>query len=218
MLFAIGFLLIFLLGGITGVMVAVLPFDWQVTDSYFVVAHFHYVLNGAVVFPIFGAIYYWMPKMTGRHARASGSARSASGSMFVGFNVTFFPMHILGFLGMPRRVYTYDAGLGWDALNLMVSIGVGRLRRSARCSRSYNFVLEPRATASPRRHDPWDGDTLEWATTSPPPDYNFAAIPVVASRHPLWDQQPLPVRRVGRRTTRRARLGAAGRGRRGRRR
>ena len=114
MLFAIGFLLIFLLGGISGVMVAVLPFDWQVTDSYFVVAHFHYVLNGAVVFPIFGALYFWIPKMTGRMLDER-LGKISFWTMFIGFNVTFFPMHILGFLGMPRRVYTYDSGLGWDA-------------------------------------------------------------------------------------------------------
>src|SRR5467141_78995 len=121
MLFAIGFLLIFLLGGISGVMVAVLPFDWQVTDSYFVVAHFHYVLNGAVVFPIFAALYFWLPKMTGRML-SERLGRISFWTMFIGFNVTFFPMHILGFLGMPRRVYTYDSGLGWSTLNLIVSL------------------------------------------------------------------------------------------------
>src|SRR2546425_1821207 len=122
MLFAIGFLLIFLLGGITGVMVAVLPFDLQATHSYFVVAHFHYVLNGAVVFPIFGALYYWIPKMTGRmlHERLG---KVSFWAMFVGFNAAFFPMHILGLLGMPRRIYTYPSGLGWDGLNMVVSLG-----------------------------------------------------------------------------------------------
>ena len=122
MLFALGFLLIFLLGGITGVMVAVLPFDWQVTDSYFVVAHFHYVLNGAVVFPIFGAVVLLAPEDD--RPDAERAARQVSfWTMFIGFNVTFFPMHILGFLGMPRRVYTYQSGLGWDGLNLVISIG-----------------------------------------------------------------------------------------------
>src|SRR5467141_2383477 len=122
MLFSIGFLLIFLLGGITGVMVAVLPFDWQAHDSYFVVAHFHYVLNGAVVFPIFGAMYYWLPKMTG-HLLSERLGKISFWTMFVGFNLAFFPMHILGFLGMPRRVWTYSSGLGWDGLNSIVSIG-----------------------------------------------------------------------------------------------
>jgi cytochrome c oxidase subunit 1/cytochrome c oxidase subunit I+III len=187
MLFAIGFLLIFLLGGITGVMVAVLPFDWQVTDSYFVVAHFHYVLNGAVVFPIFGALYFWLPKMTGRMLDER-LGRISFWTMFTGFNVAFFPMHILGFLGMPRRVYTYDNGLGWDGLNLLISIAsfvfaLGTLLTL------YNFVRSQRRGA-PAPPDPWGGDSLEWSTTSPPPEYNFAAMPVVAGRHPLWDGPP----------------------------
>ena len=122
MLFTVGFLLIFLLGGITGVMVSVLPFDWAVTDSYFIVAHLHYVLNGAVVFPIFGAVYYWMPKMTGKMLNER-LGKWSFWVMFVGFNLTFFPMHILGVLGMPRRVWTYSNGLGWDSLNMIVSIG-----------------------------------------------------------------------------------------------
>jgi cytochrome c oxidase subunit I+III len=194
MLFAIGFLLIFLLGGISGVMVAVLPFDWQVTDSYFVVAHFHYVLNGAVVFPIFGALYYWLPKMTGRML-SERLGKISFWTMFIGFNVTFFPMHILGFLGMPRRVYTYDSGLGWGVLNMISSLfsvvfAAGTLLTLYNIWRS----LKHGELAGP---DPWGADTLEWATASPPPDYNFEAIPVVASRHPLWDQKPLPVARSG---------------------
>src|SRR6476619_7012860 len=189
MLFAIGFLLIFLLGGITGVMVAVLPFNWQVTDSYFVVAHFHYVLNGAVVFPIFGAIYYWLPKMTGRMLDER-LGRISFWTMFVGFNVAFFPMHILGFLGMPRRVYTCDSGLGWDTLHLIISVAsfvfsVGTLLTLFTFART-RF----RGARAPA--DPWHADSLEWTTTSPPPEYNFAAIPVVNGRHPLWDQHPLP--------------------------
>jgi cytochrome c oxidase subunit I len=190
MLFAIGFLLIFLLGGITGVMVAVLPFDWQVTDSYFVVAHFHYVLNGAVVFPIFGALYFWLPKMTGRMLDER-LGKISFWMMFVAFNVTFFPMHILGFLGMPRRVYTYDSGLGWDGLNLLVSVasfffGLGTLLTL------YNF-FRSRRHGAPAPADPWEADSLEWAIPSPAPEYNFAAIPVVTSRHPLWDEpKPLP--------------------------
>jgi cytochrome c oxidase subunit I len=122
MLFCVGFLLIFLLGGITGVMVSVVPFDWQVHDSYFVVAHFHYVLNGAVVFPIFAAMYYWLPTMTGR-VLSERLGKLSFWTMFVGFNVAFFPMHILGFLGMPRRIYTYQGGLGWTGLNQLVSAG-----------------------------------------------------------------------------------------------
>jgi cytochrome c oxidase subunit 1/cytochrome c oxidase subunit I+III len=188
MLFAVGFLLIFLLGGITGVMVAVMPFDWQVTDSYFVVAHFHYVLNGAVVFPIFGAIYYWYPKMVGRQL-PEAIGRASFWVMFVGFNITFFPMHVLGFLGMPRRIYTYDHGLGWDGINLLVSLG------SVAFATGTGLTLLNWARAVRRKEpvpdDPWGGDSLEWATTSPPPLYNFAAIPFVEGRHPLWDRRPL---------------------------
>jgi cytochrome c oxidase subunit 1/cytochrome c oxidase subunit I+III len=184
MLFTMGFLLIFLLGGITGVMVTVMPFDWQVTDSYFIVAHFHYVLNGAVVFPIFGAIYYWMPKMTGRML-SERLGHISFWTMFVGFNVAFFPMHILGLLGMPRRVYTYEPGLGWDSLNLLATIG-GFVFAVGTLITLYNFVVSRRrgAEAGP---NPWNADTLEWAISSPPPHYNFASIPMVHSRHPLWD-------------------------------
>src|SRR3954464_15016527 len=159
MLFTLGFLLIFLLGGITGVMVAVLPFDWQVHDSYFVVAHFHYVLNGAVVFPIFGALYYWLPKMTGKML-SERLGRISFWTMFVSFNLTFFPMHILGFLGMPRRVYTYESGLGWDGLNLLISIaafafGIGAVLTLV------NFAWS-QVRGSPAPGDPWQGDSLEW--------------------------------------------------------
>jgi cytochrome c oxidase subunit I+III len=188
MLFALGFLLIFLLGGITGVMVAVTPFDWQATDSYFVVAHFHYVLNGAVVFPIFGALYFWMPKITG-HMLSERLGKLSFWTMFIGFNVAFFPMHILGFLGMPRRIYTYPSGLGWDALNKIITIfsfvfAVGVLLSLV----NFLWSFVQRVPAGP---DPWGGDSLEWATSSPPPEYNFATIPVVSGRHPLWDQRPL---------------------------
>jgi cytochrome c oxidase subunit 1/cytochrome c oxidase subunit I+III len=175
-------------------MVAVLPFDWQVTDSYFVVAHFHYVLNGAVVFPIFGAIYYWMPKMTGRMLDER-LGKISFWMMFVGFNLAFFPMHILGFLGMPRRVYTYSSGLGWDGLNVLVSIGslvFGLGTVLTLC----NWVWSRKA-GKPAGDDPWEADSLEWSISSPPPDWNFTAIPVVASRHPLWDQRPLPVAESG---------------------
>jgi heme/copper-type cytochrome/quinol oxidase subunit 1 len=183
MLFALGFLIIFLLGGITGVMVASLPFDLQVTDSYFVVAHFHYVLNGAVVFPIFGAIYYWMPKMTGR-LMDERLGKWSFWTMLIGFNVTFGPMHVLGEMGMPRRVYTYGAGLGWDTLNMVISLGsvlfaVGTLLTV------WNVIRSLRHGKNAGR-DPWYADTLEWAMSSPPPDQNFTAVPVVNSRHPLW--------------------------------
>jgi heme/copper-type cytochrome/quinol oxidase subunit 1 len=190
MLFALGFLLIFLLGGITGVMVAAIPFDLQVTDSYFIVAHFHYVLNGAVVFPIFGAIYYWWPKMRGRMLN-DRLGRWSFWTMFVGFNVAFFPMHILGVLGMPRRVWTYDSGLGWGTLNLIVSLG--SVVFGAGTGLTLINVIWSHWRGVPAGPNPWHADSLEWATSSPPPEYNFAAVPIVASRHPLWDQKLLPV-------------------------
>jgi cytochrome c oxidase subunit 1/cytochrome c oxidase subunit I+III len=194
MLFSIGFLLIFLLGGITGVMVAVLPFDWQAHDSYFVVAHFHYVLNGAVVFPIFGAMYYWMPKMTG-HLLSERLGKISFWTMFVGFNLAFFPMHILGFLGMPRRVWTYSADLGWDAINTIISIGAVLFAFGTLLS-LWNWVWSAWRKI-PAPPNPYGADSLEWATTSPPPEYNFAAIPLVAGRHPLWQQDPLPTAASG---------------------
>jgi cytochrome c oxidase subunit 1/cytochrome c oxidase subunit I+III len=189
MLFALGFLIIFLLGGITGVMVASLGFDLQVHDTYFVVAHFHYVLNGAVVFPIFGALYYWIPKMTGRML-SERLGKWSFWTMLVGFNVTFFPMHILGQRGMVRRVYTYQKGLGWDTLNMIVSIGSVVFAVGTGLT-LLNIVISHRRGAV-AGDDPWDADTLEWSTTSPPPEFNFEAYPIVNSRHPLWDQQPLP--------------------------
>ena len=188
MLFAMGFLLLFLLGGITGVMVSVLPFDWQVTDSYFIVAHFHYVLNGAVVFPIFAAIYFWYPKVTGR-LLSEPLGKASFWVMFIGFNVAFFPMHILGLLGMARRVYTYQSGLGWDWLNLVASIGGFMFAAGVLLTFVNLFVSRKHArNAGP---DPWHADTLEWATDSPTPEYNFVSVPLVEDRHPLWAEQPL---------------------------
>ena len=199
MLWAIGFIVLFLIGGITGVMVGVVPFDLQVTDSYFVVAHFHYVLIGGSVFPIFAGLHFWMPKVTGRmyHRRV---AVIAFWMTFVGMNLTFFVQHFLGLAGMPRRVYTYGSGLGWDCHEPAVdrrSVRPGRRVRARRWATSC-----VRGSADRRRaRNPWDAETLEWATTSPPPDYNFAAFPVVASINPLWDREPgerhRPVRCVG---------------------
>ncbi|MDQ1404120.1 MAG: cytochrome c oxidase subunit, partial [Actinomycetota bacterium] len=194
MLFALGFLLIFLMGGITGVMVAVLPFDWAVHDSYFVVAHFHYTLNGAVVFPIFGAIYFWMPKMTGRLLNERWG-KISFWVMFIGFNLAFFPMHILGFLGMPRRIYTYPSGLGWGGINALVSAGSGLFGLGTGIT-LVNWLLSYRR-GQPAGPDPWKADTLEWAISSPPPHYNFAAIPVVESRHPLWEKEGVAFARSG---------------------
>jgi cytochrome c oxidase subunit 1 len=184
MLFACAFLFQFLCAGLTGVMLAVVPFNWQVTDSYFVVAHFHYVLVGSLVFTIFGAIYYWFPKVTGR-LLSERLGRWHFWLFVVGFNVTFLPMHWLGMIGMPRRIYTYPADRGWDFWNLVASLGV--LFQTAAV-----LVFLVNVAVSLRRgeragNDPWDAWTLEWATAAPPPPYNFATVPVVGSRRPLWD-------------------------------
>jgi cytochrome c oxidase subunit I+III len=188
LLFVAGFLVIFVLGGLTGVMVAAVPFDWQVHDTHFVVAHFHYVLIGGVIFPFFAALYYWLPKITGRLLNERLGAWNA-GVMFVFFNLAFFPMHISGLLGMPRRVYTYPAGLGLEVPNLLSTIGavgfaVGILLFVV------NFVWSLRR-GRPAGADPWGGDTLEWSQSSPPPQAQFPTLPVVRSRHPLWEQTSL---------------------------
>ncbi len=187
-LFAIGFLVLFVLGGITGVMTAVVPFDWQVHDSYFVVAHLHYVLIGGVVFPIFAAFYYWLPKFTGKLLNER-LGRWNFWLMFIGVNVTFFPMHIVGLLGMPRRVYTYPAGLGWESYNLISTLGAGVLAFGVllfAVNVVYSLWKGPAAG-----DNPWGGDTLEWAVPSPPENYGFAVPPVIRSRHPLWEQAQL---------------------------
>jgi cytochrome c oxidase subunit I+III len=188
LLFVLGFFFIFVAGGLTGVMVSSVPLDYQLHDTYFVVAHFHYVLIGGSVFPLIGAIYYWFPKITGRML----SERLGQWHFwlaFLGFNGAFFPMHVLGLLGMPRRVYTYPAGLGWDGINLFVSLSATVLAVSFLLLAA-NIVLSLRRGAS-AGDNPWDAPTLEWATSSPPPPYNFARIPVVRSRDPLWSEARL---------------------------
>jgi cytochrome c oxidase subunit I+III len=188
MLFAAGFIVLFVFGGITGVMVASAPFDAQAHDSYFVVAHFHYVLVGGVIFPLLGGLHYWLPKITGRML-SERLGRWTFWTAFVGFNVAFLPMHFTGLLGMPRRVYTYQAGLGWDIPNLLSTAGAFVLALGILL-----FVLN--VLRSLRRGErapgnPWRGDTLEWAVSSPPPVYQFWSLPVVRSRHPLWEQRDL---------------------------
>ncbi|MDP8956008.1 MAG: cytochrome c oxidase subunit I [Actinomycetota bacterium] len=188
LLFVLAFIFLFVVGGVTGVMFAAIPFDQQITDSYFVVAHFHYVLFGGVVFPIFGAFYYWWPKIYGR-LLDERLGKISFWLIFIGFNLTFFPMHIVGLLGMPRRIYTYQPGLGWDVYNFVETIGAYVLTAGILVTVVNFFFTQRRGQiAGP---DPWRGETLEWATTSPPPDYNFLQIPTVRSREPLWDQPEL---------------------------
>jgi cytochrome c oxidase subunit 1 len=186
LLFVLGFLVIFVLGGLTGVMVASVPFDQQVHDTFFVVAHFHYVLIGGAVFPLMGGLYYWWPKISGRMLSERGGVASFA-LLFIGFNVTFFPMHQLGFQGMPRRVYTYVEGLGWEPLNLLATIGAVVLASGFFVTLG-NMIWSLR-NGDPADDDPWRADTIEWATSSPPPVYNFLRLPVVRSRWPLWNDR-----------------------------
>jgi len=188
-LFLLGFLFIFVLGGLTGVMVAVIPFDWQVHDTYFVVAHFHYVLIGGMVFPVFAALYYWLPLANG-HRLSEPLGRWVFGLMFAGFNLAFFPMHVTGLLGMPRRVYTYAPDLGWNGLNLLSTVG------------AFVFALGVLVAAMDvwrvlRRPDqpvgnPWNAPTLEWL---PSEDHGNRSIPRIDGIDPLWDR-PALVREV----------------------
>jgi cytochrome c oxidase subunit I len=183
-LYVLGFIVVFVVGGITGVMFASIPFDQQTTDSYFVVAHFHYVLVGGAVFPMIAGLYYWFPKITGR-LLDERIGKTSFWLVFVGFNLTFFPMHISGLLGRPRRVYTYPSEMGWGIYNLLSTIGAGVLALGV-LAIGLNLVLTllRARNAGP---DPWGGNTLEWTVPSPPPPYNFAVLPVVASRDPAWD-------------------------------
>lgn len=184
LLFALGFIASFAIGGLNGVVTAVVPFDWQVHDTYFVVSHLHYVLIGANVFPVFAGFYYWLPKMTGRMLGERLGAWSFW-LMFIGFNVAFFPMQMLGLLGMRRRVYTYEAGSGWTGLNQLATAGAFLL--AVGILLSIINLFQSRRRGEPAGPDPWRADSLEWSTGSPPEHYAFAHIPTVASRHPLWD-------------------------------
>jgi cytochrome c oxidase subunit I+III len=185
-LFVLGFLFTFVLGGLTGVMLAVVPFDWQTHDTYFVVGHLHYVLIGGMVFPLFAALYYWMP-YTSRRALSERLGRWVFGLMFLGLNVAFFPMHVSGLLGMPRRVYTYAPGLGWDWANLVSTIGAfmigaGVLLFLVDVARNFRMAMEDNAG------NVWDAGTLEWL---PSGVYASRSIPLVRTREPLWDQPGL---------------------------
>src|SRR4051795_6521083 len=196
LLFIVGFILFFVIGGLTGIMFVAIPFTQQVTDTYFVVAHFHYIIFGAAVFPIFGGMYYWFPKVTGRMS-FERPGQISFWIIFVGTNLLFFPMHIVGLLGMPRRVYTYPGDMGWTSYNVLESIG-GYLTAVGILVLFVNLVVSY-FRGAPSGPDPWHGPTLEWSVPSPPPDYNFAVIPTVSSAYPNWDLEDRE--RDGRRLT-----------------
>jgi cytochrome c oxidase subunit I len=193
-LYIAAFIVMFVIGGVSGVMTAVVPVDWQLTDTYWVVAHLHYVLIGINLFGVLAGLYYWFPKFTGKMLD-EGLGKVNFWLTFIGFNVAFFTMHITGLMGMPRRVYTYISGLGWDAPNLVTTIGAFILAAGiVVLVINVVYSLLYGAEAGP---NPWDAPTLEWSTASPPPSYNFEVIPSVASRHPLWEDR-LPQEAHGR--------------------
>jgi cytochrome c oxidase subunit 1 len=187
LLWILGFFAIFIAGGLTGVMLAAVPLNTQVHDTYFVVAHFHYVLIGGAVFPLFGAFYYWYPKITGR-LLSERVGRWVFGLFFVGFNVTFFPMHALGLHGMPRRIYTYPAASDWGPLNLLASSGA--LLIASAVALFIVDAIRTRVRGTVAAANPWGAGTLEWATASPPPSANFTRPPTVGHREPLWEDPP----------------------------
>ncbi|MDQ6614755.1 MAG: cytochrome c oxidase subunit I [Actinomycetota bacterium] len=185
MLFAVGFMMLFLLGGLSGVMLAAPPIDFHVTDTYFVVAHMHYVLFGGSVFAVFAAIYYWWPKWTGKKLH-EGWARVNFALLFIGFNLTFFPQHELGLRGMPRRIAIYPGDQHWNFLNRLSTIGAYILAVAV-----FPFLWNVWRTARKGEHvgdNPWGAGTLEWATTSPPPEHNFDSLPPIRSNRPVWDR------------------------------
>lgn len=186
LLFAIGHIALFTIGGLDGISLAVVPIDLQVTDSYYVVSHIHYVLFGGSIFALFAGVYYWFPKISGRRLNET-LGKWHFWLMFISANVVFFPMHILGLLGMPRRIYTYAGGAGWDLWNLVETIGAFFIAFSVLLFLINLFITLRRAPTN--EADPWNGYTLEWATSSPPPSYNFDKLPPIHSVRPLWDHK-----------------------------
>jgi cytochrome c oxidase subunit 1/cytochrome c oxidase subunit I+III len=185
-LFFAGFVVLFVIGGLSGVMTAAVPLDLQLNETYFIVAHLHYVLLGINVFPVVGGIYYWFPKFFGRMMDET-LGKWSFWVMFIGFNLGFFPMHVLGLLGMPRRIYTYSPHMGWNTVNMVTTIGAFIF--AAGILIFMVNILVSLKRGAPATANPWDAPTLEWATPSPPPAYNFAVIPLIASRHPLWEDR-----------------------------
>ena len=187
MLFALGFLFMFLIGGVDGVFNAVVPVDYTLNDTYWVVSHIHYVLFGGSVFGVFAGIYYWFPKMTGK-LLDEGLGKIHFALMLVGMNLAFMPMHILGLKGMPRRIAEYQGGQGWDIWNLISTIGAFMIAVSMLFFIA-NFIKTLSSAPKDAGNDPWEANTLEWMTSSPPPEHNFDSLPEIHSERPNWDQR-----------------------------
>jgi cytochrome c oxidase subunit 1/cytochrome c oxidase subunit I+III len=188
LLYALGFIFVFVIGGISGVMTGAVPLDWQVHNTYFVIAHIHYVVAGTVVFALLAGTYYWFPKMFGR-MMSEMLGPLGFWLVFLGFNLAFFPMHIVGLMGMSRQIYTYPAGLGWTGPNMAETIGAFIMALGVLVVIIDFFSSLYRGERAP--DNPWHADSLEWAVSSPPPPYNFLRIPLVHSREPLWDEPEL---------------------------
>jgi cytochrome c oxidase subunit 1/cytochrome c oxidase subunit I+III len=184
MYFALGSIALLVIGGLSGVFTGIIPVDWQAHNTYYVVAHIHYVLIGSNLFPVFAGFYYWLPKMTGRMMNEK-IGKWSFWTMFIGFNLGFFQMHIVGLQGMPRRIYTYPSGLGLQSMNELMTFGAFVLGIGILMS-VINLLISMRSGQLAGKN-PWNSDGLEWETDSPPKPYGTSHIPTVVTRHPLWD-------------------------------